>query len=113
MCAEVDEIWHEFILQTSEYKTFCEEYLPGRRFIHHSSISKEDYQKDFDISDRQFFEQQMSWLGYHNIFFGDYRETEMDHWKCTDFLYNSLNLSIDEINYRSSCIANELSQKIS
>ncbi|CAM5626979.1 hypothetical protein SRIMM317S_04927 [Streptomyces rimosus subsp. rimosus] len=43
---DIDEIWHYLILQTREYRQFCEERLPGRFFIEHRSIGYEDYQQE-------------------------------------------------------------------
>ena len=39
---EVDEVWHQFILQTASYVRLCNT-LPGQRFIHHETISMEEY----------------------------------------------------------------------
>lgn len=36
--AEIDSIWHTFLLYTRDYRTFCEEYLG--RFINHQPFER-------------------------------------------------------------------------
>ena len=108
VCLEVDEIWHEFIIQTVEYEIFCKNYLPGSRFIHHSSISKELYQSTYKVDDEKFFIDQMHWLGYHYYYFGAYLRYEIPHWKCTEFLSKTVGLSLDDINIRAKCISKDV-----
>lgn len=105
---KVDEIWHEFILQTKEYEFFCCSVLPGRAYIHHSSVSQVDYLSGASKGDDDFFEEQMYWLGYHYLNFGAFNEGELQQWKCTKFLCESLGMEIEGINEKAKTIADHL-----
>jgi hypothetical protein len=44
--AEIDDVWHYWILETAEYARLCAKLGPGV-FLHHSST---DYSEDADVS---------------------------------------------------------------
>lgn len=52
---EIDDAWHEFILHTREYATFCEEHLG--RFVHHEPSVPADeatYERTRDLLRARF-----------------------------------------------------------
>lgn len=52
----IDEVWHEFILFTREYRDFCEQYLG--RFVHHcprpEGVWEIEKQRAIDVAGRLF-----------------------------------------------------------
>ncbi|WP_031466617.1 hypothetical protein [Sciscionella sediminilitoris] len=91
---EIDEIWHYLILQTREYASFCAR-LPGGMFIHHRSISYENYQQQ--PSREQLAEQALRWLPLYRAEFGPFDEGALPHWTMVRFLHEQLSMSLEEI----------------
>ena len=55
MSAEVDEIWHQFILYTRDYQKFCNDYLG--EFLHHiPSIKTSDIPVESEEAFRDTYE---------------------------------------------------------
>lgn len=92
---EVDEIWHEMILQTKFYQELCAS-LPGHRFIHHESIGLNGYAEIVGpgASVAKFLE----WLPKYAELFGEFTKETAKYWVIVQFLQNELNMSLDEIN---------------
>lgn len=92
---ELDDIWHEFILQTHSYEKFCQS-LPGKRFIHHESMSLQSYS---DIKGRDVVaEQMLSWIPDYIEHYGPFSDKVADFWTPCIFLKNEFGMNVEEIN---------------
>ncbi|MEV0371321.1 hypothetical protein AB0I10_16055 [Streptomyces sp. NPDC050636] len=92
---DIDEIWHYLILQTREYRTLCEERLPGRFFIEHRSIAYEDYQQE--PGREQALEEALRWIPLYCQEFGPFDEDALPHWTIVRFLHAQMGLSLTDI----------------
>lgn len=95
LSSEVDEIWHAFILQTQSYADFCQA-LPSQTFIHHNSISIEDYTKQ--VSRERSVERLLEWIPAYIKHFGQFTEKAASYWMIIQLLKKEFNYSLDEIN---------------
>lgn len=92
---EIDQMWHEFIVHTSEYERLCFA-LPGKKFIHHYPKHLADYAQDknkLDIVTRL-----LAWVPSYVHHFGEFTEQSSKYWMIVGFLQTHLNMSLDEIN---------------
>ncbi|EJX1092962.1 TPA: hypothetical protein I7787_21020 [Vibrio vulnificus] len=105
---EADMIWHEFILQTAEYRILCERYLPSGMFIDHTSITVSDRMKVVGIDYDDDMSEQLAWLGYYYYYFGSFSYTTASIWAASDFLMAYCEYSLMEVNQ----LAMEMSKKI-
>lgn len=92
---DIDEIWHYLILQTREYRTLCEERLPGRFFINHRSIAYEDYQEE--PGRERAVEEALRWIPLYCREFGPFDEGALPHWTIARFLHEQLGVSLSDI----------------
>jgi hypothetical protein len=92
---QIDEIWHYLILQTREYRTLCEERLPGGFFIEHRSCPYATYQQE--PSREQLIEQSLRWLPLYRESFGPFDEGALPHWTMPRFLRDEMGLSLSDI----------------
>ncbi|TJZ58912.1 hypothetical protein FCH28_01785 [Streptomyces piniterrae] len=92
---DIDEIWHYLILQTREYRTLCEERLPGKFFIEHRSIAYEDYQQE--PGREQALEEALRWIPLYCQEFGPFDEGALAHWTIVRFLHAQMGLSLTDI----------------
>lgn len=95
LSGEVDEIWHAFILQTQAYADFCEA-LPGESFIHHNSISIEDYTEE--VSREVSVQRLLDWIPAYTKAFGPFSEEAARYWMIVQLLMGEFNYTLDEIN---------------
>ncbi|MCS0637452.1 hypothetical protein NX801_17635 [Streptomyces sp. LP05-1] len=93
---DIDEIWHYLILQTREYRALCEERLPGRYFVHHRSVSYEEYQRE--PGREQAIEQALRWIPLYCAAFGPFDEGALPHWTIVRFLHQRMNMPLAEIS---------------
>jgi len=92
---EVDEVWHELISETREYRRLCDQ-LPGRRFLHHSATTLAEYAQQRDT--RTVVRQLLNWIPNYVNQFGDFTEEGAKHWTICQFLRNEMGISLDDIN---------------
>jgi hypothetical protein len=92
---EVDDIWHELILQTAYYQKLCEA-LPGGKMIHHESLSFHDYQTN--IPKNELIHEMLQWISLYVKNFGDFTEERIYFWFFINKIKETLNLSISELN---------------
>lgn len=95
VCGDVDDIWHEFILQTREYAAFCEA-LPGQHFIHHNSRHLSDFTDGKDR--REVIEKLLSWLPRYYQHFGDFTAETLSCWVMVQFLQDVMKMDLPAIN---------------
>ncbi|MFD7747926.1 hypothetical protein ACFV2V_06860 [Streptomyces sp. NPDC059698] len=92
---DIDEIWHYLILQTREYRSLCEERLPGRFFINHRSIAYEDYQDG--PGREQALEEALRWIPLCCREFGPFDADALPHWTMVRFLHERMLLPLADI----------------
>ena len=97
---DIDDVWHYLILQTREYRNFCEEKLPGHFFIEHRGMS---YAKYGEEPEREtMIEEALRWLPLYTKTFGDFDEKSAPHWTMVRFLREHLGMTLKEINLLDS-----------
>ncbi|MFH8346116.1 hypothetical protein [Streptomyces sp. NPDC018045] len=92
---DIDEIWHYLILQTREYREWCEQRLPGRFFIEHRSIGYDAYQQE--PGREQVIEEALRWIPLYVREFGPFDEGALPHWTIVRFLHDQLSMSLRDI----------------
>lgn len=92
---EVDDIWHELIVQTKSYKALCEA-LPGQRFVHHESITPAEYEKR--VGSSEFVDEFLKWIPEYVQSFGPFTEETGHHWTIVGFLQDHVGMPLEEIN---------------
>ncbi|NLU68199.1 hypothetical protein [Streptomyces sp. HNM0574] len=91
----IDEIWHYLILQTREYRAWCEQRLPGGFFIEHRSIAYEDYQEE--PPRERMLEEALRWIPLYCREFGPFDEGALPHWTMVRFLHTQLEMPLADI----------------
>ena len=95
LSGDVDDIWHEFILQTREYALFCQA-LPGQSFIHHNSIAFDKHAKK--ISNHQAVANLLEWIPAYVKSFGQFTDKTAGFWVIVKMLQCEFGYSLDQIN---------------
>jgi len=94
---DIDEVWHECILQTREYDALCKS-LPGKSFIHHASANGGYGSYIESVGNEEAITEQLWWLENYCRYFGGFTEIGAGHWSIVKFLRDELGLSLEEIN---------------
>lgn len=92
----IDDVWHYLILQTREYRMFCERSLPGHFFIEHRSMPYQQYGKE--PQREQMAEEALRWLPLYRVTFGEFDEKSAPWWTLLRFLREELNMTLAQIN---------------
>lgn len=95
LAGEVDDIWHEFILQTQEYEKLCKA-LPSGNFIHHNSVHLVEFSNNKDRTET--VKDLINWLPRYYQHFGPFNEDTAPYWMMVSFLQAELKLSLEQIN---------------
>lgn len=92
----IDNVWHYLILQTKEYRDFCETKLPGRFFIEHRSMPYDQYGQQ--PTREQMVEEALRWLPLYITTFGPFNHNSAPYWTMARFLREKMDMSLDQIN---------------
>lgn len=92
---QVDDVWHELIVQTAPYARLCAA-LPGGRFIHHESITPTKYADR--VGDTTFVAEFVQWIPDYVSNFGPFSDETAQHWTVCEFLRDQMGMSLPEIN---------------
>jgi hypothetical protein len=92
---DVDVVWHELLLQTSQYRSLCRSF-PGGGFLDHESIDPESYNER--VGDHAFVTEWLQWVPDYVQSFGDFTEQTAQHWNVVRFLTDEIGLSLDDVN---------------
>ncbi|GAB1510822.1 glycine-rich domain-containing protein [Actinophytocola sp. KF-1] len=95
MTREVDEVWHELILQTWFYAELCAR-LPGGRFVHHQSIELDEYVAG--PANPNLLDELMFWLPAYVSRFGDFTPERARYWSIVQYLHDVHGISLDAVN---------------
>ncbi|MEV0323113.1 hypothetical protein ACIBKX_33675 [Streptomyces sp. NPDC050658] len=105
LCSELDDIWHELIVETRFYQDFCSK-LPGGKFLHHAAIDMETYAEK--IGKEQAVGDSLDWLPRYYHHFGAFIEERARWWSIVEFLRNEMGLTLPEINEVARSAAAEM-----
>jgi hypothetical protein len=92
---EVDEVWHELILQTLEYAELCAA-LPGHKFIHHQTLPFSEYTTM--RTEEQIVDEFLSWIPAYVGRFGAFTPERAQYWSFCKYLTEVLGVSLDQLN---------------
>src|SRR5699024_4616357 len=87
---EVDEVWHEMIVQTKFYMDLCES-PPGGCYIHHQSIGFSDYGER--IGKREAVSQFLDWIPDYLENFGEFTSDTAKDWAVVQFIQQEFRLT--------------------
>lgn len=93
---EIDNFWHETILQTRLYQNLCSR-LPGKKLIHHESLAFIDYQRQLDK--KTLVDEILRWLALYVRNFGDIADERIPHWFFIKGVKDTLSLTAAELNH--------------
>jgi hypothetical protein len=94
---EVDDLWHQLILQTHYYPKICQR-LPGKRFIHHESMPFGDYVGDQNDDATALIPEILCWVPYYVKTFGDIQPAAVKYWCFFYSIIEVQDLDIDTLN---------------
>ena len=92
---EVDDMWHQMILQTRYYPQICER-LPGKRFVHHESMPFESYISEHE--QQNLVHEILRWVPYYVKTFGDIQPTSMKYWWFFNTIIDVQKLELNKLN---------------
>lgn len=92
----IDDVWHYLILQTREYRAFCEQKLPGQFYIEHRSMPYGQYVQE-PAREQQVVEA-LRWLPLYRATFGEFDEYSAPYWTMVRFLREQMAMSLSHIN---------------
>jgi|GEM_PF-2857234 len=92
---DVDEVWHELIVQTQSYHLLCAG-LPGGKYLHHESITPAAYSER--VGGNEFAAEFLRWVPDYVQSFGDFTPERARHWTVISFLTSEVGMSLAEIN---------------
>lgn len=92
---EVDDVWHALIVQTRFYFDLCE-HLPGRRYIHHFTLSLHEYAEGKDR--RTVVRELIDWIPAYVRRFGPFTEDRARYWSVCAFLTDEIGLTLQQVN---------------
>jgi len=92
---DLDEVWHELILQTREYAALCKR-LPSGRFIHHASGSFGEYLANRDSANE--IRRMVQWIPHYLKHFGAFESDRARYWTLISHLQKTYNFTLEQIN---------------
>jgi hypothetical protein len=95
MTREVDEVWHELILQTYFYAQLCEG-LPGHRFIHHQTLEIAEYAAS--DTKRDLVSELVSWIPAYVSRFGPFTPERARYWSVVQYFHDKHGISLETLN---------------
>jgi len=90
---EVDEVWHQLILETKEYINLCS-LLPGKRLLHHTSLKR--HSSIYSAEER--LELWLSWLTSYVSYFGPIQHDRLKYWPALEWISKRMDWDIDKLN---------------
>lgn len=96
--AEIDEVWHLWILQTIQYAELMDK-LPTQKFIHHCSTDYPDRDSDLIESEEVKLQKQLSYLVSYWANFGDFTQETLNFWPTANLVMNAFNFNLKQLNY--------------
>jgi hypothetical protein len=94
---EIDEVWHYWILETTEYQELCSK-LQGRRFIHHSSNDYLECQGQGTKTHENDLEQEVAMLATYVLNYGIFEKDRVKYWRFAAHLVENVGWTLDQLN---------------
>jgi hypothetical protein len=94
---DLDNIWHELILETRLYHRVCS-LLPGGQYVHHSAMDSTDHS-----ADRQG--QALATLATYVANFGPFEPSAKQWWPVLEFLCHELEIDLETLNSRLAMLS--------
>ena len=94
--AEIDEMWHLWILQTIQYQELMEK-LPSKQFIHHCSNDYKDGREDEVCSETEN-NKEFSYLVSYVGNFGPFTKDTYKFWPLTNKLMDAMDIDLEALN---------------
>jgi len=94
---EIDEIWHYWVLETTEYQALCSK-LQGRRYIHHSSNDYLECQSDGIEAHKNELEQEVAMLATYVLNYGPFLKDRVKYWLFAAHLVENCGWNVDQLN---------------
>lgn len=92
---EVDNLWHQMILQTRYYPQICER-LPGKLVVHHESMPFEEYAEEHEP--QKLVHEILRWVPYYVKTFGDIQPDAIRYWWFFSTLIKVQKLPLEKLN---------------
>lgn len=92
---EIDQIWHEYILQTREYLALCKD-LPHAKFVHHQTGTLDTFAQTRDR--KQVIQDMLVWIPNYVETFGVFTEITAPYWTVVQFLLKHTSLTLSQLN---------------
>ena len=93
----IDDIWHQYILETKDYFDLCEALKPNS-YLHHSGLSFNQYRKIASKDSMKIWEEDFSVLSSYYRNFGDFDADKIQHWPVATHLMKTFGISIERLN---------------
>ncbi|PJD94340.1 MAG: hypothetical protein CK426_03375 [Legionella sp.] len=92
---EIDQIWHEYILQTREYLALCND-LPHAQFVHHQTATLATYIQTRNR--KEVIQDMLMWIPTYVETFGKFTEKTAPYWTIVQFLLKHTSLTLSQLN---------------
>lgn len=92
---EIDEVWHEWILETRNYESLCMDV--AGRFIHHSSIDVGQPSAEQAVPDPTL-ERQMFFVAAYVLNFGSFDDESLGYWPAAERVMRLYGLTLAQLN---------------
>ena len=92
---EVDNFWHELILQTRLYQQLCSR-LPSQRMIHHESLEFDQYQSN--VEKNKLVDEVLRWMVLYVRNFGGMKEERAKYWFFISKVIKTLDITLAKLN---------------
>lgn len=103
----IDEVWHQCIIETADYKQMCERVAPGK-FLHHTGITFDSYAGD--RSTEELVNEDLSWLASYCESFGGFTDSAVQHWPIANHFVKIHGWSVGELNEFGFDLARKFAQ---
>ncbi len=106
---EIDNFWHEVILQTRYYQKLCQNF-PSGEFIHHESMHYNSYKehKEKDLLIREI----LHWIVLYVANFGDFRADRINHWFFVSQVMKVLDLDLEGLNVHARTLQGDFCEML-
>lgn len=95
--AEIDEVWHYWILETKEYAALCAK-LHGGQFLHHSSNDYLQYGQDDTKAPEYDVQRGLGILSSYVLNYGPIQPDRVRYWPLVDALMAHLQCDLGGLN---------------
>ena len=95
--AQIDEVWHFWILETQEYTALCKK-LCGGLFLHHSSTDYMSYDKPNFLTEKTDLKRGIEILLSYVLNYGGFDQERLKYWPVAQLLSKQWEGRADNLN---------------